>query len=145
VFLSDGSSKTQQTTFYKTNRVEKFLQKNRKKIQTEFSRFVFLRRFWEFLGEGSLKTHTTNFVSKRFYKKIDKNPKLFFFSMFVYHVFGRFLVRGFQKHHKSDPGPFLASDPPAHPPRGSPKFVLAGPLAPDHGHGPRTTALRPTT
>jgi hypothetical protein len=47
VLLSNGSSKTQQKTFYKTNRVEKFLQKNRQKPETVFSRF---------LGKGSSKT-----------------------------------------------------------------------------------------
>jgi hypothetical protein len=40
-------------------------------------------------------------------------------SVLFYHVFGRFTVRKVQKHpqkihKKSDPGPFLASDPPAH-------------------------------
>jgi hypothetical protein len=76
VFLSDGSSKIQQKTFHKKNRVEKF------------------------------------------YKKFDKNPKPIF--RFFYHVFGRFSVRGVQKHHKkyqtnkSNPDPFLASDPPTH-------------------------------
>jgi hypothetical protein len=33
VLLSDGSSKTLQKTFYKRNRVEKLLQRNRQKIQ----------------------------------------------------------------------------------------------------------------
>jgi hypothetical protein len=36
VFFSDGNSKTLQKTFCKKNRVEKFLQKNRPKIQNRF-------------------------------------------------------------------------------------------------------------
>jgi hypothetical protein len=58
LLFSDGSSKTLQKRFYKKNRVEKFLQKIRPKIQNRF-----------FLG-------------------------------FFYHVFGRFSVRGVQKHDK---------------------------------------------
>ena len=60
VFLSDGSSKTLQKTFCKKNRVEKFLQKIRPKIQN--------RRLLDF---------------------------------FFNHVFGRFSVRGVQKHDKN--------------------------------------------
>jgi hypothetical protein len=56
VFLSDGSSKTLQKTFCKTNRVEKFVQKIDQKSKNRiFLEFV-LSRFWAFLGEGSLKT-----------------------------------------------------------------------------------------
>jgi hypothetical protein len=57
VFLSDGSSKALQKTFYK------------------------------------------KIVSKRIYKKIDKKSKTIF-SICFDHVFGRFSVRGVQKHHK---------------------------------------------
>jgi hypothetical protein len=47
VFLSDGSSKTLQKTFCKKNRVEKFLQKIRPKIQNR----LFLEKiFITFLG-----------------------------------------------------------------------------------------------
>jgi hypothetical protein len=59
VFLSDGSSKTLKTALYKTNRVKRFLKKNRRKIQNQF------------------------------------------LSIF-YHVFGRFSVRGVQKHDKQN-------------------------------------------
>jgi hypothetical protein len=41
VFLSDGSSKTLQKTFYKKNRVEKFLQKIRPKIQNRLFSIFF--------------------------------------------------------------------------------------------------------
>jgi hypothetical protein len=58
VFFSDGSSKALQKTFYKKNRVEKFLQKIRPKVQNRL------------------------------------------FAIFFYHGFGRFSVRGVQKHDK---------------------------------------------
>jgi hypothetical protein len=53
VFLSDGSSKTLQKTFYKKNRVEKVLKKIRPKIQNRLFLDFFLSRFWAFLDEGS--------------------------------------------------------------------------------------------
>jgi hypothetical protein len=58
-----------------------------------------------------------------FYQKIDQKSKTIFFSTFFYHVFGRFSVRGVQKHHPKkrfffDPGPFFASEPPTHPKTG---------------------------
>jgi hypothetical protein len=56
VFFSDGSSKTLQKTFYKKNRVEKFLQKIRPKTQNRLFLDFFLSRFWAFLDEGSSKT-----------------------------------------------------------------------------------------
>jgi hypothetical protein len=39
-------------------------------------------------------------VSKTFYKKSTKKSQTDFFSIFFYHVFGRFSVRGVQKHEK---------------------------------------------
>jgi hypothetical protein len=60
VFLSDGSSKPLQKTFCKKNRVEKFLQKNRPKIQNRLFLEFFLSRFWAFLDEGSSKTRLKN-------------------------------------------------------------------------------------
>jgi hypothetical protein len=56
VFFSDGSSKTLQKTFCKKNRVEKFLQKIRPKIQNRLFLEIVLSRFWAFLDEGSSKT-----------------------------------------------------------------------------------------
>jgi hypothetical protein len=41
VLLSDASPKTQEKTFYKKTRVEKFLQKNRKKSKTHFFSMFF--------------------------------------------------------------------------------------------------------
>jgi hypothetical protein len=76
-----------------------------------------------FLSDGSSKTLQKTFdkkiVSKTFYKKIDKKIPNRFFSIFFYHVFGRFSVRGVQKHDKkiseknlTSPGTFLASEEP---------------------------------
>jgi hypothetical protein len=59
------------------------------------------------------KRFAKKIVSKRFYKEIDKKSKTDFFSISFYHIFGRFSVRGVQKHHKkyrknaSDPGSFF--------------------------------------
>ena len=65
------------------------------------------------------KRFAQTIVSKSFYKKIDQKSKTDFFSIFFYHVFGRFSVRGVQKHEKkiskknlTSPGTFLASEEP---------------------------------
>jgi hypothetical protein len=87
VFFSDGGSKTLQKTFCKKNRVEKFLKKNRPKVQNRLFLGFVLSRFWAFLGKGSKKNTIKN---------IEKN--------------------------KSDPSPFLASDPPTH--HGGHRFVF---------------------
>jgi hypothetical protein len=65
--------------------------------------------FFAFSGvsrDGSSKTLQKTFykkgVSKRFYQKNDKKNKTGFFSIF-YHVYGRFSVRGGQKHDKKSP------------------------------------------
>jgi hypothetical protein len=55
-----GVQKTLQKTFCKKNRVEKFLQKNRQKIQNRFLSPFVLSRFWAFLAEGSSKTPLKN-------------------------------------------------------------------------------------
>jgi hypothetical protein len=46
VFLSDGSSKALETTLRKENRVERFLQKIRPKVQNRFFLDFSLSRFW---------------------------------------------------------------------------------------------------
>jgi hypothetical protein len=96
VFLSDGSSKTLPKTFYKKNRVEKFLQQ--KSTEKQKKQDFFLDSFITFLG-----------VSRwgEFKNTIKK-------------------YRG----EKSDPGPFLASDPPTH--HGGHRFVFGGPLVEQH-------------
>jgi hypothetical protein len=92
VLLGDGSSKALPKTFYKKNRVEKFLQKNRQKIQNRF------------------------------------------FLDFFYHVFGRFSVRGVEKHDKkispknlTNPGTVLASEEPTNHPKARHFFLSANP------------------
>jgi hypothetical protein len=78
---------------------------------TGFPRVCFvLSRFQVLLGDGSSKALQKTFykkiVSKSFYypvllqKNREKNPKLMFLD-FVYHVFGRFSVRGV-KHTKQN-------------------------------------------
>jgi hypothetical protein len=98
--------------------------------------FWFYRVFGCFLAMGVQKHYkkrlTKKIVSKSFNKKFDQKSQTDFFSIFFYHVFGRFSVRGVQQHdknnrkNKSDPGPFLASDPLTH--HGGPRFCfLAAP------------------
>jgi hypothetical protein len=74
VFFSDGSSKTLQKTFYKRNRVEKFLQKFDQKSKTDFFSNFFLSRFWAFLDEGSSKTRLKK------YRKNKYDPSSFSYS-----------------------------------------------------------------
>jgi hypothetical protein len=108
--------------------VENFFQNVDKNVDVSFpSTFFSPSRFRVFLSDGSSKTpqkpFTQKIVSKRFYKKKTQ----FLFN----HVFGLFSVRGaflgkntkkISGGNKSDPGSFLASDPPSHHPRGSPVF-----------------------
>jgi hypothetical protein len=57
-----------------------------------------------FLSDGSSKALQKRFaktiVSNFFCKTIDQKSETDFFRFFVYHVFGRFSVRGVQKRHK---------------------------------------------
>jgi hypothetical protein len=73
---------------------------------------------------------------EKLFKKIDKKIQNRFFLDFVYHVFGRFSVRGVQKHDKkiskkklTNPGTFSASEEPTnHPkPQGPSFFLLSAP------------------
>jgi hypothetical protein len=48
------------------------------------------------------KRFAKKIVSKSFYKKFDQKSKTVFFSIFFYHVFGRFSMRGVQKHDKKN-------------------------------------------
>jgi hypothetical protein len=56
VFFSDGSSKPLHKTFYRKNRVEKFLQKIRPKVQNRLFLEFFLITFLGVSREGSSKT-----------------------------------------------------------------------------------------
>jgi hypothetical protein len=104
--------------------------KNSKEIDKNFDVRLSLT-FCDGSSKTLKKTLYKKIVSKSFYKKIDTNPKSIFLD-YANHVFGRFSVRGVQKHHnkyrknKSDPGPFLASDLPTYLPTG-PRFALAAP------------------
>jgi hypothetical protein len=103
---------------------------------------VFRRFFYSIAVSGvsqrwEFKNTTKNVLQKQscrnvFTKHSAKNPKPIP-SPYFYHGFGRFSVRGVQKHdmnkiskNKSDPGPFLASgDPPTH--HGGHRICLAAP------------------
>jgi hypothetical protein len=96
---------------------------NQQNFRRFSSTFFGLSRFQVFLCAGSSKTQQKTFykknVSKGFYKQIDNKISNRFFSIFVYHVFGRFSVRGIRKHEKQiskksliNPGTFLASEEP---------------------------------
>jgi hypothetical protein len=65
------------------------------------------------------KRLTQKSCRKLFTKKSTKKSQTDFFSIFFYHVFGRFSVKGVQKHDKKNlekkltsPGTFLASEEP---------------------------------
>jgi hypothetical protein len=120
-----GSSKTPQTYFGKSP-CRKLSPKFRPKFRCQF--FLDFFCFIAFSGvfqRWEFKSTTKNVLQKKssrkvFTKKSTKSPKPIFSRFFVYHVFGRFSVRGGQKHdkkyrkNKSDASPFLASDPPTH-------------------------------
>jgi hypothetical protein len=132
-----GEFKNTINIFLQKVHVETFSQNFNENFDVCFSSTSFvLSRFRVFFSDRSSKTRQKTLykkiVSKGFFKKFDQKPKTDFFSISFYHVFGRFLVmlvRGVQKDEKnvdkSDPGPFLAFDPPTH--QGSPLFFLAAP------------------
>jgi hypothetical protein len=86
--------------------MSKTFSKNKQKFRCQFSLdFLFvLSHFRLFLNDGSSKTLQKTFckklVSKSVYKTFDQKSKTDFFSIYFYHVFGRFSVRGVQKHGK---------------------------------------------
>jgi hypothetical protein len=75
---------------------------------------------------------------KRFSKKSTKKPKTNLFSIFFYHVFGRFSVRGVQKHDKkiskknlTSPGTFLAPEEPTNHVKVRHFFFFSAPCRPE--------------
>jgi hypothetical protein len=90
-----------------------------------------------FFGDGSSRTlqktvYKKKIVSKSFYKKFDQKSKTDFLSKFFHSRFWTFLGEGSSKKilKKSDPGPFLASEPPTH--HGGHRFCfIGGPLTAD--------------
>jgi hypothetical protein len=100
--------------------VETFSKTKRQNFDVSFDLFCFIA-FSGVSQRWELKNTTKNVLQKnRVEKLLQKNRQAIqniFFSRFLY-VFGRFLVRGLKKRpkkyqkNKSDPGPFLASDPP---------------------------------
>jgi hypothetical protein len=95
--------KLPQKTFLLQLHVENFSQTNRQKLRCQFFLDILfycvsgVSQRWEF--KITTKKKLQKILSKSFNKKIDKNPKPIF-SRFVYQVFGRFSVRGVQKHHQ---------------------------------------------
>jgi hypothetical protein len=83
------------------------------------------------------KNTTKNVLQKKscrkaFYKKFDQKSKTDFFSIFFNHVFGRFSMRGFQKHDKkiSKQINLVLFRTLTYPPTtGVPVFFFVGPLA----------------
>jgi hypothetical protein len=92
---------------------------------------VSLRWRWEF--KSTTKNVFKKIVSKSFYQKIDKKSQTDFFSVLFYHVFGRFSVRGVQKHDKKSrkktdqPRYFFGRRGTNQPRRGPSHFVLSAP------------------
>jgi hypothetical protein len=85
--------------------VENFSPKNRQNFDVSFSSTFFVSKI-AFLGVSQrweFKYTTKNVLQKKCvkqnYKRIDKKPQTDFFSNCFNHVFGRFSVRGVQKHH----------------------------------------------
>jgi hypothetical protein len=85
--------------------VKNFSRENSQKNDKNFD-VRFLSRFQVLLSDGSSKTLQKTFYKKScqkvFTKKSKKIPNRFFLDFF-YHVFGRFSVRGVQKHDKKPP------------------------------------------
>jgi hypothetical protein len=121
-----GEFKNTIQIFWQKVRVENFSQNFDKNFDVSFSSTFFaLSHFRVFFSDGSSKTLQKTFcnkiVSKSFYKKIDQKSKTDFFSNIFLSRFWAFLEEGssktrFKKYrkNKSDPSPFLASDPPTH-------------------------------
>jgi hypothetical protein len=127
-----GEFKNTIQIFWQKVRVENFPQNFDKNFDVSFSStFFVLSHFRVFFSDGISKTLQKTFCKKnrveKFLQKIRPEVQNRLFLDFVYHVFGRFLVRGVQKHdkkylkQKSVPSPFLASDPPTH---GSHRFCF---------------------
>jgi hypothetical protein len=104
-----GSSKTPYTYFGKKSMSKTFPKISTKISMSVFPRLLFVLSFIAFLGafqRWEFKTLKKKVLQKnrveKFLQKIrpkTKNPKPTF-SRFFSHVFGRFLVRGVQKHDK---------------------------------------------
>jgi hypothetical protein len=123
--------------------VENFSQKNRQKFRCQFPLDFFcfiafsgVSQRWEFKNKQKNVLQKTS-CQKVLTKNSTKNPKNEIFSIFFNHVFGRFSVRGVQKHDKNNikkinltPSlfSFSYSDPPT---TGvTDLFFCAGPLTP---------------
>jgi hypothetical protein len=100
-----GEFKNTIKIFWQKVRVENFSQNFDKNFDVSFSStFFVLSHFRVFFSEGSSKTLQKTFYKtsrvKKFLQKIRPEAQNRFLFGFVYHVFGRFSVRGVQKHDK---------------------------------------------
>jgi hypothetical protein len=127
--LGVGSSKTPLKDFCNMSMSKTFPQKINKHFDVSFPS-TFYRVFGWFSAMGVQKRYKKLFAEKSSRKVFTKKSTTDFF----YHVLGRFSVRGVPKHDKkyrqkkSDPGPFLACDPPTHH-HGGHRFFLPAPCA----------------
>jgi hypothetical protein len=137
-----GEFKNTIKIFLQKVHVENFSQNFDKKSRWQF--FLDFFCFIAFSGVSQrweFKNTTKNVLRKKscrknFTNNSTKNPKPTFSRKDFYHVFGRFSMRGVQKHdkkyrkHKPHPGPFSYSYPPTH--HGGPRFpnfFFGGPLS----------------
>jgi hypothetical protein len=134
-----GEFKNTIKIFLQKVHVENFSKNFDKKFRCQF--FLDFFCFIAFSGVSQrweYKNTTKNVLQKKscrkvFTKNSTKNPKPTFSRNLFYHVFGRFSVRGVQKHdkkyrkNKSDPSPFSYFDPPTHH-GGHRFFFFGGPL-----------------
>jgi hypothetical protein len=126
-----GEFKNTTEIFLQKVHVENKLKNFDKNFDVSFSStFFVLSRFRVFFSDGSSKTLQKTFYKKNraekfFTKNSTKNPKPTFSRILFYHVFGRFSMRGVQKHDLT----LVLFLTPTHPPTtGVPGFFFGWPL-----------------
>jgi hypothetical protein len=101
-----GEFKNTIKIFLQKVHVENFFQNFDQNFDVSFSStsFCIIAFSSAFLAMGVQRHYKKRFaktvVSKSFYKKFDQKSKTDFFSVIFFHVFGRFPMRGDQKHDK---------------------------------------------
>jgi len=124
-----GSSKTPLIYFYKKSMSKEFPKKSTKISMSVFPRLFCFISFSGVSQRWEFKSTTKNILQKN-RQKIQNH----FFSILFYHVFGRFSVRGVQKHHqkisKKTNLTLLLFWPLTHPPTTGVTICFWRPLAP---------------
>jgi hypothetical protein len=135
-FLGKVGSKTPQKCFCKKSMSKTFSEKIDKNFNVSFpSTFFDFIAFSGVSQRGDLKNTTKKHFTKKscrkvFPKKSTKKSKTDFFSILFNHVFGRFSVRGVQKHDKkfrgkkSDQSWYFFGPQGTNQPRQGPSFVF---------------------